>query len=331
MDTAIKRTAYVTGSTGFLGTNIVECLQQQGWNIIALRRTSSNTRDLDRMQVTQVEGDVTDIESLRRTLPDNVSAVFHVAADTIMWSKQNARQNRINIDGTRNVVQVALEKNIGRLIHTSSVGAFGNIHGPVIDEQTPSKAMESRINYYRSKYLAEQEVFAGIRKGLDAVILNPAQIVGPYDYHYTPLMFNTIKRGGMLAVPRGSSVCGHVRDYARAHVAAYDKGRSGERYLLGGVHASYGEIFQSIGRIVNKKAPSAPFPSWLMSAIAVVMDKVSKLTDKEPILCTEKVILLNNPLHIDSSKAEQELGFSTCSLDQMFQDCYDWMKSTGLA
>lgn len=327
----MTRTAYVTGSTGFLGTNIVECLIEQGWQVIALRRKSSNTRDLDRMKVTQVEGDVTDIESLRRTLPEKVDAVFHVAADTTMWSKANARQNRINIEGTRNVVQVALEKKIGRLIHTSSIGAFGNIHGPVIDEQTPSKAMESKINYYRSKYLAEQEVFDGIKRGLDAVILNPAQIVGPYDYNYTPLMFDTIKKGGMLAVPKGSTVCGHVKDYARAHVAAFDKGRTGERYLLGGVHATYGELFQSIGRIVNKKTPTAAFPAWLMSAIAMVMDKVSQFTDKEPLLCSEKVILLNNPVRISSKKAERELGFSTCSLDEMFRDCYEWMKTVGLA
>lgn len=327
----MTRTAYVTGSTGFLGTNIVECLLEQGWNVIALRRRSSNTRDLDRMKVAQVEGDVTDIESLRRTMPEKVDAVFHVAADTAMWSKANERQNRINIDGTRNVVQVALEKNIGRLIHTSSIGAFGNIHGPVIDEQTPSTAMESKINYYRSKYLAEQEVFDGIKRGLDAVILNPAQIVGPYDYNYTPLMFDTIKKGGMLAVPKGSTVCGHVKDYARAHVAAFEKGRTGERYLLGGVHATYGELFQSIGRIVNKKTPTAAFPAWLMSAIAVVMDQVSVFTNKEPLLCSEKVILLNNPVRISSKKAERELGFTTCSLDEMFRDCYEWMKTVGLA
>ncbi len=326
----MTRTAYVTGSTGFLGLNIVECLQQQGWNVIALRRKTSNTRDLDRMQVTQVEGDVTDIESLRRTMPENVDAVFHVAADTCIWSKISERQNHINIDGTRNVVKVALEKKAGRFIHTSSIGAFGNIHGPVIDENTPSQAMHSKINYYRSKYLAEQEVFKGIEQGLDAVILNPAQIVGPYDYNYTPLIIDTIRKGAMMAVPKGSTVCGHVRDYARAHVAAFEKGRTGERYLLGGVHATYTELFQSIGRIVNKKTPTRMFPAWLMSVLAVVMDKVSQITNKEPLLCPEKVILMNNPVRISSKKAEQELGFTTCSLDDMYQDCYRWMQQSGM-
>ena len=327
----MTKTAYVTGSTGFLGLNIVECLVQDGWTVFTLRRKTSNTRDLDRMNVTQVEGDVTDIESLRRTLPEKVDALFHVAADTCMWSKINDRQNHINIDGTRNVVQVALEKNVGRFIHTSSIGAFGNIHGPVIDENTPSRALQSPINYYRSKYFAEQEVFKGIEKGLDAVILNPAQIVGPYDYNYTPLMLNTIKKGSMMAVPKGSTVCGHVRDYARAHVTAYEKGRTGERYLLGGVHATYGEVFKALGRIVDRKTPTAAFPAWLMNTIAVIMDRVSRFTNKEPILCPEKVMLLNNQIHISSKKAEQELGFTTCSLDEMFLDCYRWMQKEGLA
>lgn len=327
----MSRTAYVTGSTGFLGTNIVECLVEQGWQVYALRRKSSNTRDLDRMKVIQVEGDVTDIESLRRTMPDKVDAVFHVAAETTMWSKRIERQNRINIEGTRNVVKVALEKNVGRFIHTSSIGAYGDISGIALDETTPSNAMQSKINYYRSKYLAEQEVREGIRQGLDAVILNPAQIVGPYDYNYTPLIFNTIRKGSMLAVPRGSTVCGHVKDYARAHLAAWEKGRTGENYLLGGVHASFAELFQSIGRLLNRKTPTAQFPAWLMQAIAVVMDRVSQWTDKEPLLCPEKVALMNGTMQISSAKAEKELGFTTCSLDEMFSDSYEWMKSVGLA
>ncbi|CBL44687.1 Dihydroflavonol 4-reductase family protein [gamma proteobacterium HdN1] len=324
------RIAYVTGSTGFLGLNIVECLVEQGWQVYALRRKSSNTRDLDRMAVTQVEGDVTDIESLRRTMPDGLDAVFHVAADTSMWSKKNERQNEININGTRNVVEVALEKKVGRFIHTSSVGAFGTIPDREISENTPSQALRSPINYYRSKYFAEKEVFAGITRGLDAVILNPAQIVGPYDYNYTPLMFRTIKSGGMLAVPKGGSVLGHVRDYARAHVTAYEKGRTGERYLLGGVHASFREVFATIGKILNCKTPSRTFPAWLMTLIAIVMDRISQYTNKEPILCTEKVILMNTDMRISSKKAEQELGFSTCSLEEMFRDAWQWMQQSGV-
>lgn len=327
----MPRTAYVTGSNGFLGINIVHQLLNEGWNVIALRRKTSNTRDLDRLPVTQVEGDVLDKASLERTMPDNVDAVFHVAADTGMWSQLNARQNRINIDGTRNVVEVALAKKAKRMIHTSSIGAFGPIFDKEISEETPSVAMQGEINYYRSKYLAEQEVFKGIEKGLDAVILNPAQIIGPYDYNYNPMIIHTIKKGQMLGVPRGISVAGHVRDYARAHVAAVDKGRKGERYLLGGISVSFQDMFESVGRVVGKPPRwQFPLPAALLTGLAKVMDAVSRYTKKEPLLTPEKVLLLNNTVRINSQKAARELGFSTGTLDEMFADCYRWMQQVGL-
>lgn len=328
----MPRIAYVTGSNGFLGINIVQQLLQDGWQVIALRRKTSNTRDLDQLPVTQVEGDVLDLASLERTLPEGVDALFHVAADTGMWSKLNERQNRINIGGTRNVVEVALKRNARRLLHTSSIGAFGPIFDEEITEDTPSRALQGNINYYRSKYLAEQEIYNGIARGLDAVIMNPAQIVGPYDYNYTPQFFHTIQQGKMVGVPRGISVAGHVRDYARAHVAAVDLGGKGERYLLGGVHASFQEIFDTVGAILGKP-PTAGFrlPPLLLTSVAYAMDGLSRFTGREPLLTPEKAILINNAVRINSQKAERELGFSTCSLREMFQDCYDWMQKAGVS
>lgn len=325
-----QRVAYVTGSTGFLGINIVEQLVQDGWKVLALRRSTSRTSDLDRFDVVQVEGDVTDFDSLLNTMPEDVDAVFHGAADTSTWSVNNARQMRINVDGTRNVVQAALKKGAGRLIHTSSIGAFGKLDGVTLTETTPSNAMESGINYYQSKYLAEQAVREGIAEGLDAVIMNPAQIVGPYDYNYTPLIINSLLTGQMKGVPRGNSVCGHVRDYARAHIAAYEKGRCGENYLLGGVHASFQDMFNAVGTIVGVKTPTWKLPAGLLSVLAVIMERVSYLTRKEPLLTPEKVLLMNHRIGVDSSKAERELGFSTCSLDEMFRDAYVWALANGL-
>ena len=325
-----SKTAYVTGSTGFLGINIVEQLVQDGWKVLALRRSSSRTSDLDKYDVIQVEGDVTDPASLLRTMPDGVDAVFHGAADTSTWSLNNERQMRINVEGTRNVVQAALQKKAGRLIHTSSIGAFGKLDGVTLTETTPSNAMESGINYFQSKYLAEAAVREGIAAGLDAVIMNPAQIVGPYDYNYTPLIINSLLTGQMKGVPRGNSVCGHVRDYAKAHVAAYEKGRCGENYLLGGVHASFQDIFDTVGAIVGVKTPTRKLPAGLLSVLAVIMERVSYFTKKEPLLTPEKVLLMNHRIGVDSSKAEQELGFSTCSLDEMFRDSYNWALGNGL-
>ena len=320
-----KKTAFVTGSTGFLGLHIVKQLAEEGWDVIALRRSTSRTSDLDKMSVTQVEGDVLNIPSLVAAIPDNVDAIFHVAADTSMWEKKNEWQNKVNIEGTRNVVNVALKKNAGRLIHTSSIGAFGKPGGEEVSETTPSKAMESGINYYKSKFFAEQEIHNGIKKGLDAVILNPCQIVGSLDYNYTPLIFENLKKGAMKGIPQGSSVIGHVRDYAKAHVVAYEKGRTGENYLLGGVHATYQEVFNTVGELLNIKTPTRPLPKSLLNLVAFILGKVSLITNAEPLLTPEKVTLLNDTMAVSSKKAEEELGFSTCSLNEMFNDCYQWM------
>lgn len=320
----MAKTAYVTGSTGFLGINIVEQLVDNGWHVLALRRSTSRTSDLDQFNVTQVEGDVTNIHSLLETMPENVDVVFHGAADTSMWALHNDRQMKINVEGTQNIVSAALQKKAKRLVHTSSIGAYGKLNGVTLTESTPSNAMESGINYYKSKYLAEQAVKQGIEKGLDAVIMNPAQIVGPYDYNYTPLMFKSLMTGQMKGVPQGNSVCGHVRDYAKAHIVAADKGRCGENYLLGGVEASFQDIFNTIGSILDIKTPTLKLPAGLLNVLAIIFEKVSFITKKEPLLTPEKVLLLNHRIRIDSSKAEKELGFSTCSLNDMFQDAYDW-------
>lgn len=320
-----KKVAFVTGSTGFLGLHIVMQLLEDGWEVLALRRSTSRTSDLDKLAAIQVEGDVLNKSSLENSVPENVDAIFHVAADTSMWEKKSEWQNKVNIEGTRNVVDIALKKNAGRLIHTSSIGAFGKTNGQEVSEDMPSKAMESGINYYKSKFLAEQEIHKGIKKGLDAVILNPCQIVGPLDYNYTPLIFENLKKGAMKGVPQGTSVIGHVRDYAKAHVVAFDKGRTGENYLLGGVHASFQDVFDTVGELLNVKTPTLPLPVLFLNIVAFILGKISLFTNAEPLLTPEKVTLMNDTMVVSSRKAEEELGFRTCSLKEMFNDCYQWM------
>ncbi len=327
----MTRRAFVTGSTGFLGLNIVEQLAKAGWEVFALRRTTSNTAVLDTMKAVQVIGDVSDENSLLAAMPENVDAVFHTAGDTSLWRGFNSRQYRINVSGTRNVVEAAVQKNAKRFIHTSSIGAYGKIEGAPLSEETPPRALESGIHYYETKYLAEQEVHKGIEQGLDAVIINPAQIIGPYDYNYTPEIFSLLKNGTMKGVPRGISVCGHVRDYAAAHLAAWERGKKGENYILGGVHASFYDIVDIVCTILDVKAPKISLPVAPLSVAAHFFNLVSRFTNREPILTPEKFVLMNMVMSIDSGKAEKELGFSTCSLKEMFTDSYQWMVSEGIA
>lgn len=319
----MKKRAFVTGSTGFLGFNLCRILIEDDWEVFAMRRSSSDTRDLDTINIQQVMGDINDKASLVEAMPNNVDAVFHTAADTSTWVRHNKQQDKINIEGTRNLVEVALQKKAKRFIHTSSIGAYGRVAG-VLVEDTPSEALSGDINYYRSKYLAEQEIHQGIEKGLDAVILNPAQIVGPYDYRYLPLIFESVRNGSMVALPKGTMFCAHVRDYAKAHVAAYEKGTKGENYLLGGEPASFKDIIEIAGELMGVKTPKRYFPERIMKFLALVMEKISLVTNIEPLLCPEKVALMNDVVNVDSSKASRELDFSTCSVREMYQDFYQW-------
>lgn len=324
-----KRSALVTGSSGFLGVNLCEELCEQGWDVYALRRTSSDTRDLDRLPVNQVIGDVLDLPGLKKVTPDGLDAVFHVAADVSMWKPLNKRQNAINIGGAENIVALIKAKSVKRLIHTSSIGYWG-VPAGTLDETSVSNALSCGVNYYASKYRAEQAVHAAVRDGIDAVVMNPAQVVGPYDYRYLPNMFREAASGKMLMAPGGNTVCGHARDYAKAHIAAVDKGRTGERYILGGHRVTFMEMFTLMARLADAKPPLMVAPDALFDGLGYLFENLSKITKKEPLFTPEMVSVMKQRFDLDSSKAEQELGFTTCSVEQMFTETYKWAKQQSL-
>jgi nucleoside-diphosphate-sugar epimerase len=209
------KTAFVTGATGFVGINLVSALRDAGWNVTALHRKTSNTRYLAPLGAALVVGDITDRASLERGMPENVDAVFHVAASLSLEGRGDAQQTRINVEGTRNVVEVALAKNAKRFIHTSSMAAYGLQDGDV-DETTRSTALDTPINYFRTKRLAEEEVDRGIANGLDAVIVNPSNIVGPYDTQSWARMFKLVHTGTLPGVGPGSGSFCHVREVVGA-------------------------------------------------------------------------------------------------------------------
>ncbi|MGZ7081508.1 MAG: NAD-dependent epimerase/dehydratase family protein, partial [Thermoanaerobaculia bacterium] len=211
--------AFVTGGTGFVGRNLIERLIDAGWKITALVRDRGAAPFLRRQEVTIVEGSITDRESLVRALPDDVDAVFHVAGNTSLWSGGDTEQTRVNVDGTRNVVDAALVKRARKLIATSSIAAYG-FHDAPITEETRSNAMSTGVNYFRTKWLAEEEVRKGIAQGLDATILNPANIIGPYDDRNWSRMIALVARDKLPGVPPGAGSFCHVREVAAAHISA---------------------------------------------------------------------------------------------------------------
>ena len=243
-----ERTAFVTGGTGFLGLNLVEQLVAQAWQVTALHRPSSDTRLLRQFPVRLVEGDILDPGSLRRAMPAGVDAVFHVAADISMWSGHADRQTRINVDGTRHVVAAALDAGAGRLVHTSTWNTYGLGQGE-ISEELPQRGGETGANYDRSKLLAEQEVRAGVARGLDAVIINPSHIMGRYDRKGWPRLIIMAHTRWLPGVPPGAGTFCHAEAVARAHIAAAERGRRGANYLMSGADASFeGPMCAACGR-----------------------------------------------------------------------------------
>ena len=323
------KTAFITGATGFLGVNLVQQLLAEGWKVTALHRKTSNLTYLKRFDVTLVEGAITDKDSLIAVMPESVDAVFHVAANTSMWSKYNDQQYQDNVIGTRNMVEVALEKKAKRFIHTSSISAWGH-HPNEVDETAESNALTSPMNYNKTKYLAELEVDKAIANGLDAVFVNPCDIIGPYDTHNWSQLIKAVYNNDVPGMPPGNGVFCHVKDIARGHISAFEKGRMGERYLLGGVDATLKEFFNTTERIMGKKESTFVMPAWLMKAAIPVYAIESIFTGQEPIITNEKYIEATMPKHVNCAKAMKELDYATTPLESQIRDSYEWLKKENL-
>ena len=322
-------TAFVTGGTGFLGRNLVTLLRAEGWDVIALHRPSSDVDPLRRLGVELREADLTDPVGLRRVMPHGVDAVFHVAASTSTWRGGNAEQTRANVDGTRNVVDAALGRNARRFVHTSSIASYGTAaYRQRIDERTPSDAATHWVNYIRTKWLAEQEVRRGVAHGLDAVIVNPANVVGAYDTHNWSRLFRLAALGQLPGAPPGRGSWCDVREVARAHLAAAERGRAGENYLLGGEDASYAEVTRLVAGIAGASPPTA-IPAWALRAVARVVGWTSRITGQEPEVTPEGTFFVCGTGSVDSRKAERELGYRTRPWSPLVEETVAWMRAEG--
>lgn len=325
----MAQTGFITGGTGFLGLNLVEQLTEAGWRVTALHRPSSDLKYIKRFRVRCVEGDLLDVGSLQRAIPEAVDVVFHVAADTSMWSRHNLRQSRINVEGTRNVVLAALERGAGRLVHTSTWNTYGFQQG-TIDETSPQRGGTSWINYDRTKYLAELEVRKGLDRGLDAVILNPAHIIGRYDRHNWARMIRLIAGNRLPGVPPGSGCFCHGQEVARAHISAARRGRTGENYLLPGAEASFVEVARMVGAVTGRPVPSRALPEFLLRLGTYVDTALATVMGREPQATPEGVALVVAHPRIRSNKASDELGYQIVPLRTLIEDCIHWLQAEGL-
>lgn len=321
--------AFITGATGFLGCNILHKLDAAGWETYALVRKTSNTQYLP--QNTQlVEGSLSDYASLENGIPTGVDAVFHVAGNTNMWRKLNDQQYQDNVVGTQNMVNAALAKGAGRFIFTSSVAAFGFQPDKILDETMPSTAENDWMNYNKTKYLAECVVLNSLEKGLDAVVLNPCHIVGKYDTSSWAQLIRMAYLNTLPGIPPGVGMFCYVGDVADAHLAAFEKGRKGEKYLLGGTEASFLDFLNSLQGILGRKPFKKATPLWILH-IGLMLSKFKSLfSSAEPDLTPEKFHIVTKSIRCDYSKAIRELDYQTTPIEVMLRESFDWMKAQGM-
>jgi dihydroflavonol-4-reductase len=328
MPPSMPRSAFVTGGTGFVGLNLVKELMIRGWDVTALHRPSSDLKYLKRFRPKLAVGAITDAAGLASALPQGTDTLFHVAGNTSMWRKGDAEQTRDNVEGTRNVVEAALARGVRRLIVTSSISAYGPVSGEVTEE-TPSRAANSRVNYQKSKWQAQEIARAAKSRGLEVVIMQPGAIIGPYDIGTWSRIFVMVRDAKLPGVPASGLTFTHVRECVAAHIAAADKGENGGQYLLGGENKTMLDLVREISALLGKPAPTKEISPRLLRMIAFAGDFASNFTGKRPAITREIVDGMSKNATVTSAKAQRELGYRIVSLKDMVKDCYDWMVAEG--
>jgi dihydroflavonol-4-reductase len=320
-------TAFVTGGTGFLGKNLIQELVAQGDHVVAIHRPTSDTRELLRMGAELVPCGLDDVGALTRAMPDGVDVVYHVAGDISWWRRNAERQRKTNVDGTKAVIEAALRRRARRFIHTSSIAAFGR-HDDVIREDTPSNAESTPYGYPRTKRQGEREVLAAVERGLPAVVMNPANILGPYDVTGWARLILLVDKGKLAAAPPGMGSFCHAVEVARAHIAAATCGRIGQQYLLGGVDASFVELGTTIARQLGRRPPRKA-PALALRLLGAANDVIARFTGKEADITWQNATVFCRKTVCDSSKAIRELGYVSRSLDDMVADAVTWLRAQG--
>ena len=321
----------VTGATGFVGRAVVEALLAQGREVRVLARRPQH-RALSGLPVEMVRGDLTDPASLQRAV-QGCSRLFHVAADYRLWVPDPATMYATNVEGTRALLQAALEAGVERVVYTSTVGTLGNPgDGTPGTEETPVSLADMVGHYKKSKFLAEQAALEYAGQGLPLVVVNPSTPVGAWDVRPTPTgqMLVDFLRGKMPAFLDSGLNLIHVRDVAQGHLSAEDRGRVGEKYILGHQNLTLAEIFAKLALISGIRAPRWRLPYYPILGLAYLNEFWSTwITRRPPKVPLTAVKMARKFMFFDSQKAIRELGLPQTPVDQALQDAVDWFRHHG--
>jgi dihydroflavonol-4-reductase len=324
--------ALVTGATGFVGAAVARALLGAQWQVRVLARRGSDRRNLKSLAVEVSEGDLADSSSLERAA-QGCDGLFHVAADYRLGARDPTELYRANVEGTRNVLSAAQRAGVQRIVYTSSVATIGiPADGTPGDEQS-ANSLENMIGHYkRSKYLAEEVVREAAQGGLSVVIVSPSTPVGPGDVKPTPTgqLVLDAAAGKMPAyVDTGLNIV-HVDDVAAGHLLAYERGRAGERYILGGQDMSLREILEVIARLAGRSPPRVRLPYGVVLPIAYLAEGFARLSGRSGRITLEGVRMSRKKMFFSSAKAARELGYQWRPPVQAFEDAIRWFRDNGL-
>jgi dihydroflavonol-4-reductase len=322
--------ALVTGGTGFVGSHIVRVLNAAGHHAVVLHRQSSKLQALDGLAYQSAIGDILDEASLAAACQD-CDWVFHVAAVADYWRADPNHMFEVNIEGTRRVLNAARAAGVKRVVFTSSAAALGlRDDGQPSDESLSFNLPQSRFPYGYSKHLAEQVVKDAVAAGQDIVTVNPVVILGPGDLNMISGSFIThVKRlGPLVPVTSGGIAIIDVRDVARMHLAAAERGRSGERYILTTANLSQRDLLGMIADVVGVRRPFLPTPSFIVSISAALIDLARALGVPTPIDSNQARLGVRN-IFFDGRKAWAEFGPPQIDMRQSVRDTYDWYRQNG--
>ncbi len=322
--------AFVTGSTGFLGSHVARALISRGAELRLLVRSSSRLDNIADLNAERVVGDLRDLESLKRAI-SGCEVVFHVAADYRLWALNGNELYDSNVQGTRNILQAARACGVRRVVYTSSVATmgFGN-NGRLTDENTPVTLSNMIGDYKRSKFMAEQLVIQAARGGQDVVMVNPSTPIGERDIKPTPtgqIVVDFLKRKFHAYVDTGLNLV-DVLDCAEGHILALEKARSGERYILGGENLTLKQILDKLAAITGLPSPKIQLPYAVAYATGLVDTLITgKLRRREPRVTLDAVRMGRKKMFVTSAKAERELGWRPGPVEGALRRAAEWFRS----
>jgi dihydroflavonol-4-reductase len=326
--------AFVTGATGFLGSHVARVLADQGADLRLLVRPTSNLKNLQGFKAETATGDLRDAASLEKAM-SGCDTVFHVAADYRLWVRDPNEMYRSNVEGTRALLEAARKNGIQRVVYTSSVATVGfTSDGCPADEESPVSLADMIGHYKRSKFMAEQVAMEAGRSGMHVVTVNPTTPIGEQDVKPTPtgrIVVDFLKRKFPAYVETGLNLV-DVKECAQGHVAALEKGKSGDRFILGGEDLTLKQILDKLGQITGLPSPKIKLPYIFAFAAGVVDEAVTGLLlRREPRATVDTARMGKKKMFASSAKAQRELGWRIVPIDSALRRAVDWFRANGYA